>query len=99
MGHFGRVFASQTSKCDFYETECREVFHCLRGGALSTYCRASNLSRVGHQGLIEPFRFPVSMNQGFEVSGTSSRPSVTIDNSVSRVHSISGNSHGLASQH
>jgi len=41
----------------------------------------------------------VSMNQGFEASGTGSRPSVTINNPVSRVRSISGNSHGSASRH
>jgi len=39
------------------------------------------------------------MNQGFKASETASRPSVTIDDPVSRVRSISGNSHGLASRH
>ena len=47
-------------------------------------------SRVGYQGLIRPFRFLVSMIDGFEASGIGSRPSVTIDDSISRVHSISG---------
>ena len=46
-------------------------------------------SQVRHQDLIRPFRFRVSMIDRFEASGTGSRPSVTINNPISRVRSIS----------
>ena len=78
------------------------VFHVSRG--LQTLAEWSiedtlppKLSRMLHQYLMGPIRVSVSINQGFQASGTSSCPSETTGDPVSRVRPIFGNSHTIRS--
>jgi len=74
------------------------VFHASRG--LQTLAEWSiedallyELFKILHQYLIGPIRVSVSMNQGFQASGTGSCPSETTRDPISRVCPIFGNSH------
>ena len=76
---------------------CWEGYRLLCSRALSMHPRANIQSRcikVWSDRSISP----VVIDQGSEASGTSSWPSEAINHPVSRVHSISGKSHGSASR-
>ena len=96
-GRYGMLVQSFARAIFCIVSMCWEGYRLLCSRALSM-CPCANIQSRCIKVWSDRSISPVVIDQGSEASGTGSWPSEAINHPVSRVCSISGKSHGLASQ-